>query len=86
MSSGMPCNARLHECHYLIVLQVRQTAVSYDASTILACCEDGTIWRWDSTAALAASDEEASAREVMRAVMPVCKGQMTWNNASAMLL
>lgn len=59
----MPCNARLHECHYLIVLQVRQTAVSYDASTILACCEDGTIWRWDSTAALAASDEEASARE-----------------------
>ena len=63
MSSGMPCNARLHECHYLIVLQVRQTAVSYDASTILACCEDGTIWRWDSTAALAASDDKASARE-----------------------
>lgn len=26
---------------------VRQTAVSYDASTILACCDDGTIVRWD---------------------------------------
>jgi hypothetical protein len=47
----------------LTVLQVRQTAVSYDASTILACCEDGTILRWDSTAAPAPSDEEASARE-----------------------
>lgn len=45
------------------MLQVRQTAVSYDASTILACCEDGTIWRWNSTAALASSDEEASAGE-----------------------
>ncbi len=52
-----------HEYHYLIVLQVRQTAVSYDASTILGCCEDGTIWRWDSTAASAPSDAEASAGE-----------------------
>ena len=61
---GMPRNAeQMHECHSLIVLQVRQTAVSYDASTILACCEDGTVWRWDSTAALAPSDGEASARE-----------------------
>ena len=65
MSSDMSCNAgEMHECQYhLIVLQVRQTAVSYDASTVLACCEDGTIWRWDSTAAPAPSDEEASARE-----------------------
>ncbi len=60
----MPCNARqMHESHSLTVLQVRQTAVSYDASTILACCEDGTIWRWDSTASPAPSDEEGSARE-----------------------
>ena len=27
--------------------QVRQTAVSYDGSTVLAACEDGTIHRWD---------------------------------------
>lgn len=27
---------------------MRQTAVSHDASIILACCEDGTIWRWDA--------------------------------------
>ncbi|KAK1283948.1 Polycomb group protein FIE2 [Acorus calamus] len=26
---------------------IRQTAMSFDGSTILACCEDGTIWRWD---------------------------------------
>ncbi|VVA98962.1 unnamed protein product [Arabis nemorensis] len=26
---------------------IRQTAMSVDGSTILACCEDGTIWRWD---------------------------------------
>ena len=31
----------------LIILQVRQTAVSYDGSTVLAACEDGTIHRWD---------------------------------------
>lgn len=30
-----------------IILQVRQTAVSYDGSTVLAACEDGTIHRWD---------------------------------------
>ncbi|KAL3148904.1 hypothetical protein ABBQ32_001772 [Trebouxia sp. C0010 RCD-2024] len=28
-------------------ITVRQTAVSHDASIVLACCEDGTIWRWD---------------------------------------
>ncbi|XP_052166040.1 polycomb group protein FIE1 [Oryza glaberrima] len=26
---------------------IRQTAVSFDGSTILACTEDGNIWRWD---------------------------------------
>ena len=30
------------------MIQVRQTAVSHDASIVLACCEDGTIWRWDA--------------------------------------
>lgn len=28
-------------------LQVRQTAVSYDGTTVLAACEDGAIYRWD---------------------------------------
>lgn len=27
---------------------VRQTAISYDGSTILCCCEDGCIWRWEA--------------------------------------
>ncbi|KAH9651381.1 polycomb group protein FIE1 [Citrus sinensis] len=27
---------------------IRQTAMSYDGSTILSCCEDGAIWRWDA--------------------------------------
>ncbi|XP_078175982.1 transducin/WD40 repeat-like superfamily protein isoform X4 [Carex rostrata] len=27
---------------------IRQTAMSFDGSTILSCCEDGSIWRWDS--------------------------------------
>uniref|UniRef100_A0A0D9X464 Polycomb group protein FIE1 n=1 Tax=Leersia perrieri TaxID=77586 RepID=A0A0D9X464_9ORYZ len=26
---------------------IRQTAMSFDGSTILACTEDGNIWRWD---------------------------------------
>mmetsp|Transcript_6106 Transcript_6106/g.13268 ORF Transcript_6106/g.13268 Transcript_6106/m.13268 type:complete len:385 (+) Transcript_6106:260-1414(+) len=29
---------------------VRQTAVSWDGCTVLASCEDGTIWRWDKVA------------------------------------
>ncbi|CAA0832695.1 Polycomb group protein FERTILIZATION-INDEPENDENT ENDOSPERM, partial [Striga hermonthica] len=29
---------------------IRLTAVSFDGSTILCCCEDGTIWRWDVVA------------------------------------
>ncbi|GMN56181.1 hypothetical protein TIFTF001_025306 [Ficus carica] len=29
---------------------IRQTAMSFDGSTILSCCEDGTIWRWDAIA------------------------------------
>ncbi|KFK39391.1 fertilization-independent endosperm protein [Arabis alpina] len=32
-----------HQSKYVI----RQTAMSVDGSTILAGCEDGTIWRWD---------------------------------------
>ena len=27
---------------------IRQTATSYDGSTIMCCCEDGCIWRWDA--------------------------------------
>lgn len=26
---------------------VRQTSVSLDGGTILASCEDGSLWRWD---------------------------------------
>lgn len=35
------------KCAPYLLLQVRQTAVSYDGSTVLAACEDGTIQRWD---------------------------------------
>ena len=28
---------------------IRQTAVSYDGKTILACCEDGSVFRWDAS-------------------------------------
>ncbi|KAL9679662.1 hypothetical protein QQ045_017528 [Rhodiola kirilowii] len=31
---------------------IRQTAMSFDGSTILSCCEDGTIWRWDAIESL----------------------------------
>ena len=49
--------------HMWAVLQVRQTAVSYDMSTVLACCEDGTIWRWDSARA-PESDEGSQDEQV----------------------
>ena len=28
-------------------MQVRQTALSYDGSILLAACDDGTVWRYD---------------------------------------
>ncbi|KAG9147812.1 hypothetical protein Leryth_003427 [Lithospermum erythrorhizon] len=30
---------------------IRQTALSFNGSTILCCCDDGSIWRWDQVAA-----------------------------------
>ena len=43
---------------------MRQTAVSHDGSTILACCEDGTIWRWDAISMQHPSDDGAQADEM----------------------
>ncbi|CAN1761442.1 Polycomb group protein FIE1 [Linum perenne] len=34
---------------------IRQTAMSFDGSTILSCCEDGTIWRWDAISSSSSS-------------------------------
>ena len=28
---------------------VRQVAVSAAGRTVVACCEDGTLWRWDAS-------------------------------------
>ncbi|WVZ95193.1 hypothetical protein U9M48_040989 [Paspalum notatum var. saurae] len=40
-----PSFFRLH--HHQSKVPIRQTALSYDGSTILAAGDDGTIWRWD---------------------------------------
>lgn len=40
---------------------VRQTAVSYDGSTVLFSCDDGTIWRFDAPAVAAAVAATAAA-------------------------
>lgn len=45
---------------------VRQTAVSYDGRTIFACCDDGTICRWDHVAGAAGSAEEEDALHNLR--------------------
>eukprot|EP00850_Spirogloea_muscicola_P002241 SM000008S22330 [mRNA] locus=s8:1123962:1126819:+ [translate_table: standard] len=37
--------ARLKNAHLRSI--IRQTAVSHDGRIIIACCEDGTLWRWD---------------------------------------
>lgn len=66
-------------------LQVRQTALSYDGSVLLAACEDGSLHRWDlqgdlaaaealaahTAAAEAKSEEEKRARAAQR---PAAKG------------
>lgn len=45
-------------------LQVRQTAVSLDAQTILSCCDDATIWRYDQTVLQAADADDNEQLEV----------------------
>ncbi|KAG2582544.1 hypothetical protein PVAP13_6KG367912 [Panicum virgatum] len=49
-------NPNVPACKHLLIFRlyneqckslIRQTAVSFDGSTILGAGEDGTIWRWD---------------------------------------
>lgn len=47
--------------HKTCKTSVRQTAVSFDGKVILASCEDGSIWRWDSLVEETDSDQDQSA-------------------------
>jgi polycomb protein EED len=53
------------QCNVLKVPQckitVRQTAFSPDGRTLLYCCENGTIWRWDKAQATTAQVQSTTA-------------------------
>ena len=53
----------LRHSNLKFILQVRQTAVSYDGAMVLAACEDGTIHRWDLVQAGQQSSQQADLDE-----------------------
>lgn len=61
---------------WLFATQVRQTALSYDGSVLLAACEDASIHRWDLYGDLDAAEQQAEkeAQHEMASAAAGCSG------------
>lgn len=47
LETEMPVNRKSTLFHMKCNSAVRQTSFSRDGNTLVAACDDGTVWRWD---------------------------------------
>lgn len=56
LDTTVPTNKRSALIHLKCTSPVRQTSFSKDGKILVACCDDGSIWRWDAKKANEANE------------------------------